>query len=51
MEKKYFDALVRGLEEVVAIEKGEIVPPPERVHRVPLPKDKRADPKPAPTDG
>ena len=50
MEQRYFEALVRGLEEVVAIENGEIVPPPERVHRAPLPKDKRADFTPAPAD-
>ncbi|EQA14198.1 NadS family protein [Glaesserella parasuis] len=32
MEKKLFDRLIQGLEEMVAIEKGEIEVPPHRIH-------------------
>lgn len=32
MDKKLFDSLVLSMEEMVAIEKGEITPQPEYVH-------------------
>lgn len=37
MDKKLFDSLVRSMEEMVAIEKGEFTPPIENVHRHTIP--------------
>ncbi|MEQ4675746.1 NadS family protein [Providencia vermicola] len=37
MEKKLFDDLVSSLEEMVAIENGELIPDSENVHRLELP--------------
>lgn len=37
MEKKLFDNLVSSLEEMVAIENGELIPDSENVHRLELP--------------
>ncbi|MFL4366902.1 NadS family protein [Enterobacter asburiae] len=37
MEKKLFDALNNSMEEMVAIESGQIQPAAENVHRHPLP--------------
>lgn len=37
MEKKLFDSLLRSMEEMVAIENGELEPAPENVHRHVLP--------------
>lgn len=37
MEKELFNILVRSMEEMVAIENGDLVPAPENVHRHVLP--------------
>ena len=40
MEKELFERLIKGMEEMVAIEKGEIEVPPHRIHRHKIPKPK-----------
>ncbi|HAV1831525.1 TPA: helix-turn-helix domain-containing protein [Enterobacter hormaechei subsp. steigerwaltii] len=40
MGKKLFDALINSMEEMVAIESGQIQPAVENVHRPPLPEVK-----------
>ncbi len=40
MEKELFDRLIKGMEEMVAIEKGEIEVPPHRIHKHKIPKTK-----------
>lgn len=37
MDKELFGDLVKSIEEMVAIQNGEVQPPPERVHRHPIP--------------
>lgn len=37
MDKEIFDDLVKSMEEMVAIHNGEVQPPPERIHRHPMP--------------
>ncbi|MDD2165118.1 hypothetical protein QAY95_00035 [Glaesserella parasuis] len=40
MEKELFERLIKGMEEMVAIEKGEIEVPPHRIHRHKIPNPK-----------
>lgn len=40
MDKKLFERLVQGLEEMVAIEKGEVEVPPHRIHTYKIPNVK-----------
>lgn len=41
MDKKLFERLVKGLEQMAAIEKGELEVPPENIHRFRVPNTKK----------